>query len=171
MFRLFPDWDIQNYVALRDDQLNDILDKPYKYRLIILKSLITNKFFTISRKNQNEMQELFQSIDTKDFEKNFKIYLKILNEIIKNYDLEVEFILTMPYWIYELDKKTKNYFINSNLENKLNILICSTFAVNNNLNKIYITSLNKSNDILTRDERHLRMDNIVLTDLKNYCKK
>ena len=116
------------------------------------------------------MQELFQNINTKDFERNFKIYLKILNEIIKNYDLEVEYILTMPYWIYELDKKTKNYFINSNLENKLNFLICSTFVVNDNLNNTYITSLDKSNEILTRDERHLRMDNIVLTDLNNYCK-
>ena len=38
---------VQNFVALREDQLNDILDKPYKYRFIILKSLITNKFFTI----------------------------------------------------------------------------------------------------------------------------
>ena len=170
IFRIFPDWDIKNYVALRDYQLHDILDKPYKYRLVILKSLITNKFFTISRKNQNEMQELFQNINTKDFERNFKIYLKILNEIIKNYDLEVEYILTMPYWIYELDKKTKNYFINSNLENKLNFLICSTFVVNDNLNNTYITSLDKSNEILTRDERHLRMDNIVLTDLNNYCK-
>ena len=169
MFRLFPDWDIQNYVALRDDQLNDILDNPYKYRLIILKSLITNKFFTISRKNQNDAR-IISKYWYKRFWKNFKIYLKILNEIIKNYDLEVEFILTMPYWIYELDKKQK-YFINSNLENKLNILICSTFAVNNNLNKIYVTNLKENNDILTRDKRHLRMDNIVLTDLKNYCKK
>ena len=170
IFRLFPDWKIQNFVALREDQLNDILDKPYKYRFIILKSLITNKFFTISRKNQKEMQELFQKININDLEEKFNIYLKILDEIIKNYDLEVEYILTMPYWIYELDKKKTKYQINSNLENKLKTLVCRTFQNNNKLRNKYISILNDNNRILTEDKRHIRSDKLALTDLVNYCK-
>ena len=46
IFRLSPDYKIQNYVALREDQLNDIIEKPFKYRFIILKSLITRINFS-----------------------------------------------------------------------------------------------------------------------------
>ena len=170
IFRLHPDYNIQNYVALRQDQLNDIIEKPFKYRLIILKSLITNKFFTISRKNQKKMQILFENKNTKELEKNLNIYFENLNEIINKLDIEVDYILTMPYWIYEQDKNNKSFFINSNLELKLKNLVCKTFHKNNKLQNKYVSILDDNNKILTKDKRHLRLDKLVLTDLVNYCK-
>ena len=170
IFRLHPDYNIQNYVALRQDQLNDIIEKPFKYRFIILKSLITNKFFTISRKNQKKMQILFENKNFKELEKNLNIYFENLNEIINKLDIEVDYILTMPYWIYEQDKNNKNYFINSNLELKLKNLVCRTFQKNNKLQNKYVSILDDNHKILTEDKRHLRLDNLILTDLVNYCK-
>ena len=170
IFRLSPDYNIQNYVALREDQLNDIIEKPFKYRLIILKSLITNKFFTISRKNQKKMQNLFLDKNTEEIKKNLDIYFENLNEIINKLDIEVDYILTMPYWIYEKNKNNKNFFVNSNIEDKLKTLVCKTFQKNNKLQKKYISILNDYNGILTEDKRHIRLDKLALTDLANYCK-
>ena len=170
LFRLSPDYNIQNYVALRENQLNDIIEKPFKYRLIILKSLITNKFFTISRKNQKKMQNLFLDKNIEEFEKNVNIYFENLNKIINKLDIEVDYILTIPYWIYEQDKNNKNFFINSNLQNKLKTLVCRTFQKNNKLQNKYISILNDNNGILTEDKRHIRLDKLALTDLVNYCK-
>jgi len=169
IFRLSPDYNIQNYVALREDQLNDVIKKPFKYRLIILKSLITNKFFTISRNNQKKMQNLFEDKNTEQLEKNLNIYFENLNEIINKLDIEVDYILTMPYWIYEKDKNNKIFFVNSNLEDKLQNLVCRTFQKNNKLQKKYISILKDNNGILTKDKRHIRLDKLALTDLVNYC--
>ena len=170
IFRLSPDYNIQNYVALREDQLNDVIKKPFKYRLIILKSLITNKYFTISRNNQKKMQNLFEDKNTEQLEKNLNIYFENLNEIINKLDIEVDYILTMPYWIYEKDKNKKNFFINANLEDKLKTLVCRTFQKNNKLQNKYISILKNNNRILTEDKRHIRLDKLALTDLINYCK-
>ena len=170
IFRLSPDYKIQNYVALRDDQLNDIIEKPFKYRFIILKSLFTNKFFTISRKNQKKMQNLFLDKDTAKLEKNLNIYFENLNEIINKLDFEVDYVLTMPYWIYEQDKNNKNFFINHNLEFKLKTLVCKTFQKTNKLRNKYISILDDNNRILTEDKRHIRLDKLTLTDLEIYCR-
>ena len=169
IFRLSPDYNIQNYVALRQDQLNDIIEKPFKYRLIILKSLITNKFFTISRKNKKKMQALFENKNTIELEKNLNIYFENLNEIIKKLDIEVDYILTMPYWIYEQDKNNKSFFTNSNLERSLKTLVCRTFHKNKKLKNKYISILDNNNKILTNDKRHIRSDKLTLTHLENYC--
>ena len=170
LFRLSSDYKIQNYVALREDQLNDIIEKPFKYRFIILKSLITNKFFTVSRKNKKKMQNLFEDKNTEELEKNLNIYFENLNEIINNLNIEVDYILTMPYWIYEQDENNKSFYINTNLEDKLKTLVCRTFQKNNELQNKYISILNNNKRILTEDKRHIRLDKLALTDLLNYCK-
>ena len=170
LFRLSSDYKIQNYVALREDQLNDIIEKPFKYRFIILKSLITNKFFTVSRKNKKKMQNLFEDKNTEELEKNLNIYFENLNEIINNLNIEVDYILTMPYWIYEQDENSKSFYINTNLEDKLKTLVCRTFQKNNELQNKYISILNDNKRIFTEDKRHIRLDKLALTGLLNYCK-
>lgn len=170
MFRLSPDYNIQNYVALRDEQLHDILEKPFKYRLIILKSLITNKFFTISRKNQKKMQTLFKKKKNFELKNNLDIYFKNLNEIINKFNYEVDYILTMPYWIYEKDRDSQKFLINSDLEIRLKDIVCSTLKNNNKFNNLYITGLSNNYDILTNDKRHIKSNLISLTKIDNYCR-
>ena len=116
------------------------------------------------------MQNLFEDKNTEELKKNLNIYFENLNEIINNLNIEVDYILTMPYWIYEKDENNKSFYINSNLEDKLKSLVCRTFQKNNELQNKYISILNDNKRILTEDKRHIRLDKLALTDLLNYCK-
>ena len=170
MFRLSPNYNIQNYVSIREDQLDDIMKNPYKYRFNILKNLITNKFFTISRKNQKDMQKLFEQTNIADLKKNLNIYFDNLIEIKNKINLDKDFIITMPYWIYEENEKLEKFLINNNLENKLKYIICDNSFKNLKLENFYISILKDENQILTLDKRHIKSKKLTLTTLNNYCK-
>ena len=169
LFRVYSDWEIKNYVALKSDQLNEILHKPYKYKVIIAKSILTNKHFTIARKNNEEMRKLFMTRDENDLKKNLTNYILKLDEITEKLNLKVDFVLTMPYWIYQ---KKKNKFESINfIETRLKNILCSTFNKKNKLNRIFISQLNfDTKPILTKDKRHLRSEQIKLIHLNKYCK-
>ncbi|MDA9743280.1 hypothetical protein N9U90_01400 [Candidatus Pelagibacter sp.] len=168
LFRVYPDWNIENFVALRSYQLEEILDKPFKYKIIIAKSLLENKYFTVARKNENQMQELFMSRDVENLKKYLALYLLKLDKIIDKMNIEIDYVLTMPYWMYE---NTDNKFLKINsIEKRLKTIICDTFNKKSKLNKIYISELiSNNNEILTEDKRHLKSDQISLIKLKNYC--
>ena len=169
LFRIYPDWDINNYVAIKSDQLNEILFNPYKYKILVAKSLLSNKFFTVARKNNEQMQLLFMNNDVEILKKYLSIYFLKLYEVIEKLDIEVDYIFTMPYWLYEKKNKKFNeiYFI----ENKLKNIICSTIDKKNKLNKIYISQLDKYKlPILTKDKRHLKSQQIKLIEFSKYCK-
>ena len=170
MFRLSPNYNIQNYVSIKEDQLDDIMKNPYKYRFNILKNLITNKFFTISRKNQKDMQKLFEQKKITDLKKNLNLYFDNLFEIKNKLNLDIDFIITMPYWIYDEDKKLEKFKINNNLENKLKYIICDNSFKNLKLENFYISILKDENQILTLDKRHIKSEKLTLTKLNNYCK-
>ena len=84
-------------------------------------------------------------------------------------NIEIDYVLTMPYWIYE---NTDNKFLKINsIEKRLKTLICDTFNRQTKFNKIYISKLISDNkEILTKDKRHLKSDQISLIKLRNYCK-
>jgi len=165
LFRLYADWDIKNFVALKSDDLNEILKNPLKYKLIISKSLLTNKFFTISRKNDKEMRDLFMSSNEKQLERNIYLYLSELEKISKELNIEIDYILTMPYWLY-ISNNNKIRKI-SLIEKKIKKIICNTFQKKNINTKI--SGLKNTNNFLTLDKRHLKSDNITLTSLSKYC--
>ena len=169
LFRVYSDWEIKNYVALKSDQLNEILNKPYKYKVIIAKSILANKHFTIARKNNEEMKKLFMTRDENYLKKNLTKYILKLDEISEKLNLKVDFVLTMPYWIYQ---KKKNKFERINfIETRLKNILCSTFNKKNKLNRIFISQLNfNTKPILTKDKRHLRSEQIKLIHLNKYCK-
>lgn len=169
LFRVYSDWEIKNYVALKSDQLSEILDKPYKYKTIIAKSILTNKYFTTARKNNEEMKKLFMTRDVNYLKKNLTKYILKIDEIIEKLNLKVDFVLTMPYWIYQ---KKNNKFERINfIETRLKNILCSTFNKKNKLNTIFISKLNfDTKPILTEDKRHLRSEQIKLIHLNKYCK-
>ena len=148
--------------------MEEILDKPFKYKIIIAKSLLENKYFTVARKNENQMQELFMSRDVENLKKYLALYLLKLDKIIDKMNIEIDYVLTMPYWIYE---NTDNKFLKINsIEKRLKTIICDTFNKQTKFNKVYISKLiSDKNEILTEDKRHLKSDQISLIKLKNYC--
>ena len=168
IFRLYNNWDIKNFVALKSNQLDEIIEKPYKYKIIITKNLLSNKFFTVSRKNDNEMRKLFLSRNDEEIKKNLSLYLSELEKIRKNYNIDYEFILTLPYWLYKEEKN--KFFKIDNIDKKLKNILCETFLKQHKLNNTSISKIKKfDEDILTIDKRHLKSDIITLTKLNKYC--
>ena len=168
IFRLYNNWDIKNFVALKSNQLDEILEKPYKYKIIITKNLLSNKFFTVSRKNDKEMRKLFLSRNDEEIKKNLSLYLSELEKIRKNFNIDYELILTLPYWLYKEEKN--KFFKIDNIDKKLKNILCETFLKQHKLNNTSISKIKKfDEDILTIDKRHLKSDIITLTKLNKYC--
>jgi len=46
--------------------------------------------------------------------------------IIDKY-IEIDFIVTHPYWVYSIDKKNNKLLLNKELNEKVEKLICSSF--------------------------------------------
>ena len=168
IFRVYEDWDIKNYVAVKSSELDEIVKNPYKYKIIITKSLLSNKFFTVSRKNNYEMQKLFMTRNKNKMIENLNLYLKNLEKLSRELKIEYDLILTMPYWIY---KKDNGKIIKiKEIENRLKKILCKTFNNNYGTKNIFISKIKNSDlDILTIDKRHLRSDKIALTNLGKYC--
>jgi len=170
LYRVSNDWDPKNYVALKDYDLDEILEYPFKYRLIIFKNFLLNKNFVLSRYNNKKMQNLFLTSNKEKIYDNLIIYFDELNETAKKLDIEIDFIVTHPYWVYSKDKNNK-LLLEKKLNNKVTKLICDSFQEKKNINKILITKLPKFLDIedLTFDKRHLKSEKNKLFSRDEIC--
>ena len=59
LYRILDYYDPRNFVALKDYELDEILEYPIKYKLIIFKNLLVNKNFTLSRYDNKKMKIYF----------------------------------------------------------------------------------------------------------------
>ena len=107
LYRILNYWNPENFVALKDYELDEILEHPFKYRLIVFKNLLLNKNFTISRYDNEKMQNLFLNSDQDKLYKNLTKYFDELNKTANKLDVEIDFVVTHPYWVYSVDKKIK----------------------------------------------------------------
>ena len=76
-----------------------------KYRLLVFKNLLLNKNFTLIRYDNKKMQSLFLNSNQKKIYNNLIKYFEELNQTAKKLDVEIELIVTHPYWVYSLNKK------------------------------------------------------------------
>ena len=159
-----------NYVALRDYQLDEIIENNLKYKIIIFKNLLFNKNFTIRRFNNQRMQKLFLNLNNDEIYKNLIKYFDELNQLAINNNLNVTFVVTLPYWLYS--KNRNNLTLNNNLSNKVYKLICKSFKKTKNIDKILISKplINFSLQDLTSDKRHIKSKKIKLLQRKILCK-
>ena len=172
LYRILNYWNPENFVALKDYELNEILENPFKYRLIVFKNLLLNKNFTVSRYDNKKMQDLFLNSDQEEFYNNLTKYFDELNETATNIDIEIDFIVTHPYWVYSIDKKNNKLLLDKALNNKLEKLICNSFQSKKNISKILISQVPETlqlND-LTFDKRHLKSSKINLKDIREICR-
>jgi hypothetical protein len=128
-YRVRSGWDPKNFVALKDYELDSILEHPFKYRLIVFKNLLLNKNFTISRYDNEKMQNLFLNLNINKVNKNIINYFNKLNKTADILDLEIDFIITHPYWVYSVDKDNKKLLLNKGLAKKVERLICNSFQI------------------------------------------
>ena len=171
LYRILDYWDPKNFVALKDYELDEILENPFKYKLIIFKNLLVNKNFTLSRYDNKKMQNVFFNSDQDELYKNLNKYFGELNKIANKLDIEIDFIVTHPYWVYSIDKKHNKLLLDKELNEKVEKLICNSFLPTRKINKILISKVSKNlllND-LTIDKRHLKSSKIKLVEHHKIC--
>ena len=171
LYRILDYWNPENFVALKDYELDEILEHPFKYRLIVFKNLLLNKNFTISKYDNEKMQNLFLNSEQYKLYKNLTKYFNELNETANKLDIEIDFIVTHPYWVYSIDKKNNKLLLNKELNDKVEKLICSSFRGTKKISKLLISRLPEilELDDLTTDKRHLKSTKIKLTKYEELC--
>ena len=172
LYRIQNYWNPKNFVALKDYELDEILENPFKYRLIIFKNLLFNKNFTLSRYDNKQMQNLFLNSDQDEFYNHLTKYFDKLNKTANNLDLEIDFIVTHPYWVYSIEKKNNKLLLDKKLNDKVEKLICNSFKNTRKISKILISQVPQTlqlND-LTFDKRHLKSSKIYLRNIKEICR-
>ena len=171
LYRILSYWNPENFVVLKDYELDEILEHPFKYRLIIFKNLLFNKNFTLSRYDNKEMQNLFLNSDQDELHDNLIRYFDELNKTANKLDVEIDFIVTHPYWVYSIDKKNNKLLLDKELNKKVEKLICSSFQSTKKISKVLISQIPETlqlND-LTFDKRHLKSTKIKLKKYKEIC--
>ena len=171
LYRISNSWRPENFVALKDYELDEILETPFKYRLIIFKNLLLNKNFTLSRYDNKKMQDLFLNSDQDEFYTNLTKYFDELNETAANLNIEIDFIVTSPYWVYSIDKKNNKLLLNKELNKKVKKLICSSFLGTKKISKVLISRVPETLELkdLTTDKRHLKSTKIKLSKYQEIC--
>ena len=116
------------------------------------------------------MQNLFLSFNKEKIYNNLIKYFNELNQTAKKLDIEIDFIVTHPYWVYSKDKNNK-LVLENKLNNKVTKLICDSFQEKKNINQILITKLPEFLNIedLTFDKRHLKSEKIKLLPRDEIC--
>ena len=86
-------------------------------------------------------------------------------------DIEIDFIVTHPYWVYSLDKKNSKLLLNKKINEEVEELICDSFQSTEKISKIFISQVPSFLDLsdLTIDKKHLKSDKIYLKNLKEIC--
>ena len=171
LYRILDYYDPKKFVALKDYELDEILEYPFKYRLIVFKNLLFRKNFTLISYDNKKMQNLFLNSDQDMLHNNLIKYFDRLNKIANKFDIEIDFIVTHPYWVYSIDKKNNKLLFNKELNEKVEKLICNSFMYTKKINKIFISEISKNlhlND-LTIDKRHLKSKKINLVEYDKVC--
>ena len=171
LYRVLDYYDPRNFVALKDYELNEILEHPFKYRLIIFKNLLFNKNFTLSRYDNKKMQNLFLNSDQDKLYNNLVRYFDELDDTANKLDVEIDFIVTHPYWVYSVDKKNNKLLLKKKLNKKVEKLICSSFQSTKKINKVLISQVSETLELndLTIDKRHLSSEKIKLKKYQEIC--
>ena len=172
LYRILNYWNPENFVALKDYELDEILENSFKYRLIVFKNFLLNKNFTLSKYDNKKKQDLFLNSDQDEFYNNLTKYFDELNETATNIGIEIEFIVTHPYWVYSIDKKNNKLLLDKILNDKLEKLICNSFQATKKISKILISQVPETlqlND-LTFDKRHLKSSKINLKNITEICR-
>ena len=170
IYRIHNSWNPENFVALKDYELDEILDYPLKYKLIIFKNLLSNKNFTLRRYNNKKMQNLFLRTNKDQLTINLKNYFNSLDKMAENLDLDIDLIIVKPYWIYS--KKKKFLFLEKEINEKVENLICKSFNQTSRIQNIYISGANKKNldmNDLTSDNRHYKSTIIQTVEKSKIC--
>ena len=99
-------------------------------------------------------------------------YFDELNKVANKLDIEIDFIVTNPYWVYSIDRKNNKLLLDKKLNEKVEKLICNSFQNTKKISKILISQIfdGLQLDDLTIDKRHLKSTKIKLRKYEEVCK-
>ena len=117
------------------------------------------------------MQNVFLNSDQDKLYKNLTKYFNELNKTANKLNIEIDFIVTHPYWVYSIDKKNNKLLLNKELNEKVEKLICSSFHRTKKISKVLISQVPETLELndLTIDKRHLKSTRIKLTKYQEIC--
>ena len=117
------------------------------------------------------MQNLFLNSDQDKLYNNLIKYFDELNKTANKLDLEIDFIVTHPYWVYSIDKKDNKLLLDKELNEKVEKLNCNSFQSTKKISKILISKLSETLELndLTIDKRHLKSTKIKLKNKDEIC--
>ena len=118
------------------------------------------------------MQNLFLNSNHDKIYNNLIKYFDTLNETANKLNLEIDFIVTHPYWAYSIDKKNDKLLLDKELNEKIEKLICNSFKSTKKINKILISGVPETLQLkdLTFDKRHLKSNKVKLKKYEQACK-
>ena len=119
------------------------------------------------------MQSLFLNSNQEKIHNNLIKYFDELNKTAKKLDIEIDFIVTHPYWVYSVNKEKNKLLLEKKLNKKVEKLICNTFKRTKKINKILITKLPNTLAMqdLTFDKKHIKSNKIRFLQHEEICNR
>ena len=150
IFRIQEKWDLQNFIPIKSEDLDKVLINPLIYDLVLLKGVLSGKFFSTNLPDNKSIISEFTKLNFYETEKRINLWINKIRRLKKKTSKDFFLVIYPPYWIFDrngliIDKKIHEYFIKftKNVSNR------------NIFNKIYVGNLLEKN-FLTFDKRHFK---------------
>lgn len=159
IFRIQTKWKLKDFVPLKTKDLNIIMDKPFLYDLVILKGVLSGKFFSTNLPDNLEIYSLYKNLSKLSSQKRIDIWLLKIKKLQTKLNKKINLVSYPPYWIYNqkgniiYEEVYKDYFDLLLYIKKRNIF-----------NEVLAGSLISKN-FLTTDKRHFRTGTIKFDKL------
>ena len=159
IFRIQKKWRLEKFVPLKTEDLHIIMDKPFLYDLVILKGVLSGKFFSTNLPNNLEIYSQYKNLSKLSSLKRIDIWLAKIKKFKSTLNKNFNLVSYPPYWIYNQKGKIiyeevhKDYLDLLSHIKKMNIF-----------NEVLVGKLISKN-FLTTDQRHFRTGTIKFEKL------
>jgi len=154
IFRIQKKWKLENFVPLKTEDLNIIMDKPFLYDLVILKGVLSGKFFSTNLPDNLETYSLYKNLSKLSSQERINILLTKIEQFKSSLNKKINLIIYPPYWMYN---KNGNVIYEDVYADFLNLLLY--IKKRNIFYQVFIGKLNSKN-YLTTDKRHFKTGTI-----------
>lgn len=150
IFRIQEKWNLQNFVPIRSENLNKVLINPVIHDLVLLKGVLSGKFFSTNLPDNKSIINQFKKLNLSKTQKRINLWVNKIKYLKEKISKDFYLIIYPPYWLFDnngiiINKKIYKNFVNftNNINNR------------NIFNKIYLGNLVQEN-FLTFDKRHFK---------------
>ena len=161
IFRIQQKWHLENFVPLRTEELDTIMDKPFLYDLIILKGVLSGKYFSTNLPNNKQTFLQYKQLSNSNSYERIKLWLSKVKDfkIVNNKNI---ILLTYPpYWIYD---EIGNIIYQDVYQDYIDLV--SYLKTSQIFEKVYFGKL-LSNKFLTEDKRHFKTGSVSFNEVIN----